>query len=261
MKILITGTTSGIGRTIALYLASMGHEVIGTSRSSTTDDDLPVMKLDVTDDLSVNNCIDLIKKKYGALDLLINNAGFALAGPIEETSISEAVQQFETNYFGVVRMIKGIIPLMRSNGGGLIINISSMAGLMALPFQGHYSASKFALEGLVEALRIELMPFKIKVVNINPGDFSTNIASNRKISDTYEKRFRKTLKLYEKDEQSGADPIIIAHLIERLINKKTGHKVRYSIGNFTQTVTIPLKKILSSKLFEKMLIKTYKLDQ
>ena len=106
--------------------------------------------------------------------MLINNAGYSIAGPIEETTIEEAKKQFEVNFFGVVRMINSVLPFMRKNGAGMIINICSIAGLIGVPYQGFYSASKFALEGLVEALRLEIQPFNITVINVDPGDYKTS---------------------------------------------------------------------------------------
>ena len=218
-------------------------------------------QFDVTDKESVNNACKLALDKLTRIDVLINNAGFGIYGPIEQTSIEEAKSQFETNYFGVVRMTNEILPHFKSNrNGGLIINISSLAAFIGLPFQGHYSASKFALEGYIEALRMELKPFNIKACNINPADFKTEFTANRKlvsnISIEYQEKFNQFLKMYEKDESDGSNPILIAKLIDKLINQDN-IKVRYLIGKQSQTIGFNMKRLLGSSLFEKMMNKMW----
>ncbi len=261
-NIFITGTSSGIGKTIAEHLTDKGHQVIGSSRKKDAfNTKFDTLILDVTIDKSVEEASLKAIEKLTTIDVLINNAGYGVFGPIENTTIDEAKQQFETNYFGVLRMINAVIPHMKRNGGGLIINISSMGGLIGLPFQGHYSASKFALEGLLEALRIELSPFNIMVININPGDFKTSFTANRKqintVSQDYQERMEQFLKLYEADEENGSDPIIISKLLEQLINKDKGFKVRYVVGKSSQTMGVGLKRILGNDLFEKIMCKIW----
>jgi short-subunit dehydrogenase len=262
-NILITGTSSGIGKAIAEHLTDKGHKVIGTSRKKEVfNPKFETLTLDVTIDKSVEEASLKAIEKLTKIDVLINNAGYGVFGPIEKTSMDEAKQQFETNYFGVLRMINAVIPHMKKNGGGLIINISSMGGLIGLPFQGHYSASKFALEGLLEALRLELSPFNITVVNINPGDFKTSFTANRKqisaVSSDYHEKTEQFLKLYESDEENGSDPIIISKLLEQLISKDKGFKVRYVVGKSSQTMGVALKRILGNNLFEKLMRKIWK---
>jgi short-subunit dehydrogenase len=153
-KILITGASSGIGKVVGEYLTKKGHSVIGTSRDPDRQQvEFEMIKLDVTDDASIDNAFQILFDRFDKIDVLINNAGFGICGPIESTSIKEAKDQFETNYFGVVRVTNKLLPHFRINKSGLIINISSLGGLIGMPFQGHYSASKFALEGYTEALR------------------------------------------------------------------------------------------------------------
>jgi len=258
--ILITGTSSGIGRAIAAHLSALGHTVIGTSRKPKRNNgSIPQLKLDVTDDSSVSACFDTIRHEYGHIDVLINNAGIVLAGSIEDSSMAEAQSQLDTNYFGVVRMIRYVIPMMRDQKDGLIINISSIAGMMGVPFQGHYAASKFAIEGLTETLRHELKPFNIRVTNINPGDFKTEITDNRwfakSSSDAYQPQFQTVLEKYETGEREGADPILIAKLVEKLIIKKGTPHIRHVVGKFDQKIFMSLKRILGSRLFEKSLAK------
>lgn len=264
MTILITGTSSGIGKVVGDYLSSKGYDVIGTSRKPKSQKEAyPQLKLDITDDESVRLLLKKIEDDYGKVDVLINNAGIALAGSIEDTSITEAQDQFDTNYFGPLRMIRAFLPMMKTRGEGKIINISSLASEIALPFQPHYTASKFALEGLVEALRMEVKQFNIKVMNINPGDFKTELTANRlfaaHLSNDYQDNFDFVMKYCEDNEQTGSDPIKIAHLVERLINKKSGFKIRYFVGKTSQTFLVPLKRILGSSILEKLLIREFKL--
>lgn len=261
-NIFITGTSSGIGKAIAEHLSKTGHHVVGTSRRSDFVNPLfDTVALDVTQNQSANDATLMAIEKLSSVDVLINNAGYGIFGPIENTTIEEAKAQFETNYFGVVRMIRAIVPHMKKNGKGLIINISSMGGLIGLPFQGHYSASKFALEGLLEALRIELSPYNITVININPGDFKTSFTANRKqisyVSEDYHEKLAHFLKIYENDENNGSDPIMISKLVEQLILQEKGHKLRYVIGQFMQTIGIPIKRMVGNNVFEKIMRKTW----
>lgn len=264
-NILITGTSSGIGKITAEYLSAKGYHVFGTSRDPhRVCSKTRTFELDVSNSQSVTTLIQRVIQEVGTIDILINNAGYGVAGPIEETSLEEAKKQFETNFFGVARMTKAILPLMRANGGGMIINVSSIGGLIGLPFQGYYSASKFALEGFVEALRLEVKPFNIHVVNINPGDLKTSFTSNRiKIphcSEAYQSIFNNTLKIYEADEMSGIDPIIVARRIESVIQKGKRQKIRHTVGNKTQTIGVFMKRVLGDYMFEKIMTKTYKIQ-
>ena len=259
--VLITGASSGIGKIIAEYLLQKGYTVYGTSRKP-GDNLLP---LDVTSDSSVAQLMETLASKEVKIDVLINNAGYGLAGPLENFTIDEAKAQFETNFFGVTRMVTAFLPVMRAQGGGLIINVGSMAGLIGLPFQGHYSASKYALEGYLAALRMEVLPFNIKVFNINPGDFQTGFTANRRIIATvdpvYQPKFRQLLSMYEHDENNGAQPIMIARKIEQLLRKGGSYKMRYVIGKFDQVIGVPLKRLLGDTLFEKLMMVFWKIKE
>ena len=261
-NIFITGASSGIGKTIAEYLSENGCNVIGTSRKSVSSNSkFDLIYLDVTDEASVHAAYQYAVEKLSSIDVLINNAGFGLYGALEDTSITEAKAQMETNYFGVVSMVNAFLSHFRKNKNGLIINISSMGGLIGLPFQGHYSASKFALEGYTEALRMELKPFNISVCNINPGDFNTTFTSNRKLTEAlsgeYKEKFNQFLETYSKDEGNGSDPIIIAKLIHRLIRTEKNVDIRYVIGKKSQTSGLFLKRIVGERIFEKILMKIW----
>lgn len=260
-NIFITGASSGIGKSIAEYLTSKGHTVIGTSRKKNLPSStFQLISLDVSDQNSVDLAFKYATEKLSTIDVLINCAGYGIFGALEDTSIEEAKAQFETNYFGTVRVTNCFLPHFRENKKGLIINIGSMAGLIGMPFQGHYSASKFALEGYVEALRMELRPFNVSACNIDPGDFRTDFTSNRKqsklISHEYKDQFNRLLKTYAKDEDNGADPISIATLVSRLI-KKDSVSIRYVVGKRSQTIGIFIKRLMGSNIFEKIMLKIW----
>ncbi|MCY1013953.1 SDR family NAD(P)-dependent oxidoreductase [Nannocystis pusilla] len=175
--VLITGASSGFGEAAARLLAARGPcRVFGTSRRAAGHDTpggVEMLPLDVRSDASVAACVDAVMQRAGRIDVLVNNAGYTLAGAVEETAIDEAKAQFDTNFFGMARMVRAVLPVMRAQGGGRIVNVSSLAGLVGVPFHAHYSASKFAVEGLSEGLRQEVRRFGIHVSLIEPGDFKT----------------------------------------------------------------------------------------
>jgi short-subunit dehydrogenase len=175
---LVSGATRGLGRSLADELAGRGHIVYGTGRSWS--DAEPALAfhsvtMDVRDDESVKAATERIFEEEQRIDVLINNAGISLSGSIEETPIDRIHRLLETNYLGVVRTLQAVLPLMRNQGFGTIVNIGSAAGKIAVPFQSHYSASKFAIEGLTEALYQELSGSGIRVLLIEPGDVKTTI--------------------------------------------------------------------------------------
>ena len=193
---------------------------------------------------------------------LINNAGMHLGGPVEITPAEDFEKQMNTNFTGVVHLIQNVLPVMREKGQGTIINISSIGGLMGLPFQGFYSAAKFALEGLSEALRMELKAFNIKVVVVNPGDFKTNNTVNRKnitengSENPYAEQFLKTKSVFEKDETGGWHPSVLAQKLSRIVES---HNPRdnYIVGSFDQKLAVYLKNILPGRWFSKILKSHY----
>lgn len=263
--VLITGASSGIGRACADYLSETGCNVYRASRSFPSADlnDSTRIHMDVDDDDSVNDCVRRVLEKEGAIDVVVNCAGYGLAGPVEESSIQEIKAQFETNLFGVIRVCQAALPLMRRQRAGLIVNISSIGGLISLPFQGLYSASKFALEAATEALRMEVAPFGIRVVLIEPGDFDTPFTSHRRKavkaeeSAVYRERFEKALAAMERDERRGRSPLAIAHLLGRIINDGSP-SCRYVIGTLPERAAIILRMLLPCGLYERMLTKHYR---
>ncbi len=178
--VLITGVSSGIGKASAMYLHSRNYKVYGTSRTpQKATVPFPMIVLDLTEKQTIKNAVEQLIKKEGRIDVLINNAGKGITGPIEDTSTEEMRANFEINFFGVLDVIKEVVPHMRNQKTGLIINITSIAGYMGLPFRGIYSASKGSLELVTEALSMEVKSFGVRVVTIAPGDFATNIAYSR----------------------------------------------------------------------------------
>ncbi|MBW6458003.1 MAG: SDR family NAD(P)-dependent oxidoreductase, partial [FCB group bacterium] len=185
--------------------------------------------------------------------------GYGIGGAIEETNPEKVEAQFNTNFFGAYRVLHAVLPQMRKQGGGLIINMSSIGGVIGLPYQGIYSASKFALEGLTEALYKELYGSGIRIVMIEPGDFKTGFTQNREIITAVDgqDRFEASRRVIEHDEQSGQDPVKIAYLVEKIMNRKDP-RLRYAIGAFDQKLSILLKKILPNRLFDRIIMKYYK---
>lgn len=255
--ILITGVSSGFGKKTAELLARNGHTVYGTIRTDCEiDPSVKVLKMDLMDAVSIKNAVDKVIQNEGRIDVLINNAGMHLGGPIEEAPVELFTRQMETNVNGLVHILQAALPHMRRQGHGTIINFSSIGGLMGLPFQAFYSASKFAIEGLSEALRMELKPFNIKVVVINPGDFHTSNTTNRiniaATSGPYVTQFRKSQAQFEKDEINGWDPEIMARKLLKVV--ESNHPCnRYVVASFEQKLAILLKRILPISIFSSIL--------
>lgn len=263
--ILITGGSSGIGKSVGEYLTNKGFKVYGTSRhpEKYSQSIFPILKLDVKNIETIQESIKAIIEKEGRIDVLVNNAGAGITGPIEEIPEAEIKANFDTNFFGPINVIKAVLPQMRKQHSGLIINITSIAGYMGLPYRGIYSASKGALELTTEAFRMELKGFNIKMTNIAPGDFATNIAAGRYHAplldnSPYKKPYGDTLNLMNTHVDSGSDPIMMAQAVLRVINTKNP-KVHYKIGAFMQKFSIVLKRVLPDRVYEKMLMKHYKL--
>lgn len=263
--VLITGASSGIGNSIGKYLVEKGYTVYGTSRNpkEKIKNGIRFVALDVTNKETIQAAVSEVLQQEGKIDYLINNAGMGITGPIEETPDEEIARAFDTNYFGAIKVIKAVLPSMRKNGGGFIINITSIAGYMGLPYRGIYSATKGALELTTEAFRMELKDFNIKMTNIAPGDFATNIAAGRYHAplikgSPYEKHYRKTLELMNKEVDAGKDPVLMAQKVHAVMQEKNP-TIHYKVGAFIQKFSIALKHILPDKLYEKMLLKHYKL--
>ncbi|MFV0566684.1 MAG: SDR family oxidoreductase [Flavobacteriaceae bacterium] len=263
--VLITGGSSGIGKSIGTFLSEQGFVVYGTSRNpeNYSTSPFPILKLDVKNTESIQQTVATIIEKENQLDVLINNAGAGITGAIEEIPESEIKANFDTNFFGPINVIKAVLPQMRKQQSGLIINITSIAGYMGLPYRGVYSASKGALELLTEAFRMELKPFKIAMTNMAPGDFATNIAAGRYHAplldhSPYKVPYGNTLELMNTHVDTGSAPLLMAKAVLKVINTKNP-KIHYKVGEFMQKFSVVLKRILPDKIYEKILMKHYKL--
>jgi NAD(P)-dependent dehydrogenase (short-subunit alcohol dehydrogenase family) len=257
--VFITGVSSGFGKACFDRFSKPGYLVVGTIRKGKAGGDgaRAVVKMDVRDDESVRKAVRTAVDTCGGIDVLINNAGISVVGSLEDTSVEEAQLLFDTNFWGSLRLIKAVLPVMRERGGGHIINIGSLGGIVALPFQGVYSASKYAMEGMTAALSMEVKPFGIKVTVIEPGDFHTAITKNRIVAERarnnspYAAGFEKALAVFVKGETEGENPERLAALIEKVIRAKNP-RLRYRIGKKRELLAVSLSALLPDRLFERM---------
>lgn len=263
--VFITGASSGIGRAIGEYLSDKGYRVYGTSRSPEKVEAtrFQLLKMDVNDTASIDVAVADVLQREKHIDVLINNAGIGITGPIEETPNEEMKKAFETNFFGPINVIKAVLPSMRAQKSGYILNVTSIAGYMGLPYRGIYSATKGALEVAMEAMRMEILQFGVIMCNVAPGDFATNIASGRYHAplikgSPYETVYGKTLELMNEHVDDGEDPIKMAEAVYRIINTPNP-KIHYRIGAPLQKLSVFLKRILPGRTYENMLLKHYKL--
>lgn len=266
--VFITGASSGLGRATAEHLHAHGYRVYGTSRKPDAAPDLPfpLLAVDVGDEASVRQAVEEVVTREGRLDVVLNNAGYGIAGAVEETTPEEAMRQLDVNVLGALRVCRAALPVMRRQGSGLILNVSSLGGRVGLPFQGWYSASKFALEGLTEALRAEVAPFGVRVVLLEPGDFRTGFTAQRQWTaesgegSAYGARARRCVAVMEADEQAGAHPEQAARLVRRIIETPRP-RLRYAVGPFSQRAIMALRAFIPDGLFAWGLRKYYRLDE
>jgi len=258
--ILITGVSSGFGMHTAAMLAKQGNIVYGTVRKETElQTSVNLLLMDLLDSDSISKAVRTIVQKEGRIDFLINNAGMHTGGSIETLPLEYIQKQMDTNFLGLVKLTREVLPVMRKQSSGTIINFGSIGGLMGLPFQGYYSASKFAIEGFSEALRMEVKRFNIRVVIINPGDFKTSNSANRRQfladiskADPYHTQFEKSLQIIENDEAKGWSPEILAKKMVKIVECKNP-KQRYIIASVEQKLAVVLKVILPGKIFQNIL--------
>lgn len=259
--ILITGATSGFGKVASGMLVSAGHTVYGTGRNvqeERREDGVNMLRMDVTDTSSVRSAIEKVIAVTGRIDVLINNAGAGISGALELATDEEKRWQMETNFFGMTNVCACVLPYMRERRSGKIINISSIAGVVAVPYQGYYSASKFAVEGFSEALAVEIRRFGITVCVVEPGDFRTGFTASRKVSSVsashpeYAASFERTMISVEKDETHGSDPRKLGRVLCRLVRS---HRppFRTLTGGFVQTAFARVSRILPGRLTQKLL--------
>lgn len=268
-KVLITGASSGIGAAIAETLADKGCRVWGTTRDLTKVASLPLsqkvkfLAMDVNDDASVRTGVDRFLAEAGGVDVLINNAGFGVFGPLEEFPLAEAKAIFETNYFGALRLIQAVVPFMREQGNGLVINITSLAARFVIPFQVHYSATKFALSALTEGLRQELRPFGVKVVAVEPGDIKTNFNNvtvfGSEEGSPYQKWTEPCWRVIDVNMEKSPPPQVIADQVLKIVGTKNPRPY-YVAGDFLSTKFPFIARFVPQTLKEKMIRMFYGVD-
>ena len=271
---LVTGSSSGIGYETSLLLARNQITTYASMRNLKKSDELlkivtnekiplKVIQLDVDDDKSVMNAVNTIVEENGSIDILVNNAGFDMFGPLEDLTIDEIKAQFETNFFGLIRTTKAVIPTMRKQGSGTIINISSLGGRIGLmPFLTAYHASKFAVEGFTESLRQELVQFNIDVILIEPGAIRSNFIDNSKNAKNYNPEnspysntIQKVFESFESIMGNSSHPEDVAETILKAINTTTPD-MRYPVGKDAE-FTLKIRAKLSDKEMEKWARESY----
>lgn len=266
--VLITGASSGVGRATAKSLNKEGYTVYAAARriekmkEDLSEEGITVLYLDLTVDTTITNCIKSVLEKEGKIDILINNSGRADFGTMEESSIEIAKAQYEVNVFGLARISQLVLPSMRKNGSGKIVNISSIGGKIVTPLGGWYQSTKFAVEAISDATRMEVKQFGIDVIIIEPGAIKTPIASDlgesvRTISGNgaYKKFALKVADSLDNIFENASSPELIAKTILEAIEAKKP-KIRYSAGKKSNTYLLA-KKLLSDKFFEKMLMREF----
>ena len=259
--VLVTGASSGIGQATAQLLVEHGHAVFGTARKPKSPQigGITMVPLDVRTDESVRDCVDHVLKLAGRIDVLVNNAGYALMGAAEETSVEEAKAQLETNFFGVVRMVNAVLPQMRKQGSGKIINMGSLAGITAIPFGGFYTASKFAIEGYTEALWHELRPLGIKVSVIEPGFVHTSIGEGTQVASAalgaYQDVRKRATKALADQVAKGIPAESVAKTVLRAV-ESSSPALRYRVGTDAKVFPV-LKQTLPWSMFAIGVRKTF----
>lgn len=257
-SIIITGSSSGVGLALANFFHKKGYLVFGLSRSIPDNTNFKTIVTDITVKSDVKNALNQILKETNSIDLLINNAARGMVGAVEDATKEEIINLFTLNLISVISVIKEVLPVMRNNNAGKIINISSIGSKMGLPFRGIYSASKSSLDLVTEALRYELSKTNIEVCTVNLGDVKTNIANSRiksLVSTPYENMFTKIYEGINKDVEKGFDPKILGPFLEKLMLQKSKLRPHYYFGSNIQKFSLFVQKIFPQKWFEKIIAK------
>ena len=261
---LVTGVSSGIGREIAQLLAERGAHVFGSVRNPQPANPIPgveIVRMEVTDDSSVKEAVQSIVQKAGPIQLLINNAGYSFMGALEETSVDEARQQFETNLFGVLRVTNAILPGMRQQGFGRIVNISSVLGFLPAPYMGIYAASKHAVEGYTETLDHEIRRFGVRAMLVEPAYTRTKIRGNSKFPkvafDAYADERKRVTNTIQQNIEHGDDPRIVAEAVLTALTAKSP-RLRYPVGK--GVALSRMRRFVPAGMFDKSFRKQFQLD-
>lgn len=258
---IITGSSSGIGFALAEYFGRQGHRVWGLSRKNADSPYFKTIPTDITHREQVKAAILEILKTESHIDVLINNAGMGMVGPVEDTTQEDIWKLFNLNLIGAVHTLSAVMPHMRNNKAGKIINVSSIGSEMGLPFRGFYSASKAALDKVTEAMRYEVYSWNVEVCSLHLGDIKTKIAENRvqtQVSEPYKKVFDHVHQVMNSHVDAGTAPLDVAIYIEKLLAKKSW-KAHYYFGKFGQKIGVPLKWMLPQNVFENLMKKYNKL--
>jgi NAD(P)-dependent dehydrogenase (short-subunit alcohol dehydrogenase family) len=248
---LVTGASAGIGRACADHLHRAGWVTVGASRRGTTADGCTGLVMDVDDDASVRDGVRHVLDAHGRIDALVAAAGWGVAGPVEHTTVGEARAQLETNFWGSVRVVQAVLPLMRAQRGGRVLLISSIGGAIGIPFQAFYSASKFALEGLGEALAYEVAPFGIHVTLVQPGNVRTEFRREMAAGGdaAYDAAVARAVGAMERDERNGVPPDDVAALVRRIVDARHPPR-RVSAGKAGERAGLLAKRLLPYRVFE-----------
>ncbi len=264
--VLITGASKGMGKETGIFLQSKGFTVYGTARrpENYPVHPFPLIAMDLENENSIREAVHEIVRREGKIDVLINNAGRGMMGPLEETPQEDLKTLFQTNVFGPVEIIKQVLPVMRRQKSGLIINITSVAGFTGLPFRGGYSASKSAFMILTETLRYELYNSGIQITEICPGDIATDIASGRIYTEVdenspYFKTYQRILQEADREVKKGLPPMAIAEKVSEII-RENQPAPRYIVAPFMQKILHVAKAVLPGKIFEKLIRNHYKIQ-
>jgi NAD(P)-dependent dehydrogenase (short-subunit alcohol dehydrogenase family) len=253
-SVLITGASAGIGRACAEALHAAGWAVTAASRRGTGPAGCTGLVMDVDDDESVRAGVAGTLAQRGRIDALVAAAGWGLAGAVEQCTVAEAQAQLETNFWGCVRVVQQVLPAMRARGGGRIVLVSSIGGLIAVPFQAFYTASKFALEGFGEALAYEVAPFGVQVTLVEPGNVKTDFTASRRMSalaadPLYGPAFTKALGVMERDEANGVPAAEVATVVRRVLEAPHPPR-RVSAGKASERMGLLAKRLLPFRLFQ-----------
>ncbi len=249
--VVITGASSGIGLVTAKYFVKNGYKVYGLSRNIKEEQEFVSLSCDVTNEEQIKESINYIMQEENRIDVLINNAGFGISGSVENEPLEKIESLIKVNFLGAVTVTKCVLPIMRAQGGGKILNTSSVASVAPIPFQSFYSVTKASLDIWAKALQMEVKPFNIQVCNVMVGDTKTGFTAGRQKSEfdagtVYEKIVEKSIAKMEKDEQHGKDPITVSKTMLKLVRKRKMPPTK--VVGFGYATLVFLIKILPQKL-------------
>lgn len=260
--VLVTGGSSGIGAAICKRLAVTGHTVYGTSRHPKEQGDgYTMVAMDLGEQASVDRAIGEVLAAHGRIDVVVNNAGLGIQGATEDLAPEQAASLFDTNVLGAHRVCRSLLPHMRAQGSGLIINVTSLAANFGLPYRGFYSASKAALERYTETLAMEVRPFGVHAVTLQPGEYKTNIGGNRirpaAVGAPYAAGYGRAMELLGSSLHYSRDPDEVGRLVLRIMAKRNPVGVYYA-AHGKQRLAVLLKKVFPAGLFQRLMMQEYR---